>query len=165
MTQRKKSTKTAKKTSEKKEEVNNLVIDTRSFDTDEGAETHVRLANHPMLAEGAEAHQLSVNSETKLESDTGTGDAVILRVFEFSVNPQMIGKLPSPQEIFNSHVKGIEGLLWNDGMYPRQDIPPRVVFSKNGQQYRIFVTASARHTLVDIPQTLTQILNGRNKSS
>ena len=109
-----------------------------------------------------EGEELGVLSETKLESDLGTGHEVVLRFFEFAVNEEAFKQhQPTSQELFNSHRMGIESLLWRDGLKPYEGLDPRFMFSKNKKFYRFIVTAVPRagRVLAGTPQTLTQLLN------
>lgn len=133
-------------------------IDDGVFETDTGIDTFGdKITEHPLLAEGAEVQQLSTESATKLEDDTGWGPEVILRTFEFSANPET--PLPSAQILFNSHLKGIEGMLWADGLKPADDIEPRLVFAKNRKGYRIFVACRPMlgQTVLEKPRTLSEL--------
>ncbi len=111
---------------------------------------------------------VEVKSDTHLEKDTGYGEEIMLRTFEFGVNPQAFkeykaksGGLPTAQEIFDSHGKGILALLWQDGLAPAEEIAPRIVFSKNKKTYLIMVGARAMtgQVFLDKPKTLTEILS------
>lgn len=105
---------------------------------------------------------VNVDSGIKLEDDHGTGEAIILRTFEFGANPLAFKeRQPTVQEIFNSHMKGIMGMLWSDGLTPAQEIEPRVIFSKNKEKYLIMVGArpSVGNVLLDKPRTLSEIHN------
>lgn len=88
------------------------------------------------------ANQVSAKSEVHLEDDQGQGDPVILRMFEFSANPETFKLFkPSKQDLFNSHAKFMEVSLWRDGMAVVPDIEPRVILSKRQMKYKIFVGA------------------------
>lgn len=111
---------------------------------------------------------IEVRSDTKLESDLGTGEAMFIRSYQFTINPEIFNKgIPSSQEIFNSHTKGIAAMLWQDGLQPATEIEPRLVYVKDKQTgqvvgYWIIVTArmALGQTLLETPQTLTEILHG-----
>lgn len=106
-----------------------------------------------------EGEEVTAQSETKLESDTGTGQAVVIRFFEFGANPEVFKQhKPTAQELFNSHRKGIEALLWRDGLRPFDGVEPRLMFSKNGKNYRFIITCIPSTVLVDKPKTLSQLL-------
>jgi len=105
---------------------------------------------------------VEVESQTKLEEDTGWGAPVIIRQFMFGVNPEAFNyHPPTKQELFNSHLKGIEIMLWKDGLKVWPDVPPRLIFTKKKDRYTIFVAATPAkgHQLRETPQTLTQIAN------
>lgn len=106
---------------------------------------------------------IEVQSDTKLEDDTGQGGAAIVRMFAFGMNPIAFAQYrPTNQELFNSHYKGIEAALWKDGMKVLPDVNPRVVIDEKKQQYMIFVGAAPQkgHLLKEKPQTLTEIAHG-----
>lgn len=110
---------------------------------------------------------IEVQSETKLESDRGEGEEMVLRAYEFATDPRLLndvssGKIPMPsnQELFNASLKGIMGYLWQDGLQPAEEIPPRVIFSKDRSKYIIMVGARAAHGqfFIDKPTTLGEIV-------
>ncbi len=106
------------------------------------------------------------SEETHLEDDHGEGEVVIIRQFTFQMNiekPELfLENRPTGQDLFNSHIKGIEAMLWKDGLKLHLEIPPRITFSKEKMQYSIFVTARPMrgYILQERPQTLTEIANG-----
>lgn len=111
---------------------------------------------------------VEVKSDTKLEEDTGTGEVIVIRSFEFGANPATFkeyeknyGRLPYAQEIFQSHMKGILSLLWQDGLSPVEEIPPRLILSKKKDKYMIMVGARPQlgQTILEKPQTLSEIAN------
>lgn len=104
---------------------------------------------------------VEVKSDTHLEDDHGTGDPVIIRTFQFAANPLAFQQTPTQQDIFDSHKKGIEALLWQDGLSPAQDIPPRFIVSKGKDKYAIIIAArpSLGQTLIEKTQTLSEIIN------
>lgn len=111
---------------------------------------------------------IEVKSKTKLEDDPGTGSNVVIRMFEFGVNPIAFQEYhPTLQDLFDSHKKGIERILWGDGLTPIDELAPRVVLSKDKKTYRIFVGAipSKGNLLTEVPKTLSQIVHDgtRNK--
>lgn len=113
---------------------------------------------------------IEVQSETKLEQDTGTGNAIVLRTYEFRVHPDYLkpeAKLPHPQEIFQSHMKGIAGMLWSDGLTPETGIDPRIIFSRDKKTYLIMVWASPQigQVLTEKPKTLSEIAKNETKSN
>lgn len=111
---------------------------------------------------------VEVQSDTKLEADKGTGEAVIIRTFEFALNPEVFrqheqrtGSQPTPQQIFIEHQKGVESFLWQDGLSPAYDIEPRVIFAKGTNKYLIMVGARPQkgQMIVDTPKTLSELAN------
>ena len=110
-----------------------------------------------------EGEELGVESTTKLEEDKGTGQPIVLRFFTFAANPEVFKQhKPTANELFASHRMGMEALLWKDGMNPCQDIEPRLIFSKDQSQYRFVISCIPSQALVDSPQTLTELVHGRN---
>jgi len=111
---------------------------------------------------------VQVESETKLDADTGTGPTVILRTFEFRADPitfknykKKNGHLPYAQEIFQSHINGIKAMLWQDGLRPAEEIEPRMILSKNKEKYLIIVGAVPQlgQIILERPKTLMEIAN------
>lgn len=106
---------------------------------------------------------IEVQSQTKLESDEGYGKAVVLRMFEFKMNPLTFSTVrPSHQDLFNAHYKGIETTLWKDGLKVLPDINPRILINQEEQTYRIFVgaTPAKGQLLKEEPKTLSEIVHG-----
>jgi hypothetical protein len=107
-----------------------------------------------------EGEELHAQSDTKLNEDRGTGKAVVLRCFDFAANPETFkDHKPTAQELFNVHKKGMESLMWTDGMAPFEEVEPRLLFSKNGKYYRFIVACLPREALMDKPKTLTELLS------
>ncbi len=103
---------------------------------------------------------IETKSETHLEDDKGTGGAAIIRMFEFAANPIAFKQhKPTKQELFNYHAKGIEVMLWKDGMKVLTEVDPKVTINQKKSKYRIFVGAVPQkgHLLTERPQTLSQI--------
>ena len=110
-----------------------------------------------------EVNNLEVQSKTKLEEDVGDGRPVILRKFEFGMNPTAWQQYrPTKQELFNYHLKGIEIALWKDGLKPMPDVNPRIVVDSQNMKYQIFVAAEVArgHLLNANPLTLKQLTSG-----
>jgi len=112
-----------------------------------------------------EAKQGVVESSTKLEDDTGHGDAIVVRSFDYKANPEAFRlHTPSKQELFNAHIKQIEVHLWTDGLKVMTDVSPKVMLSKKKDGYRIVVGAEPMRgqsfSLRDKPQTLSEIAHG-----
>ena len=111
-----------------------------------------------------EASSIEAKSEdTHLEDDKGQGAALVIRRFVFGANPEAWkDHVPTKQELFNFHWKGIEVMLWRDGLVAFDGVEPRIVFAKDNKQYQIFVAARPSHgnVLTETPQTLSQIAHG-----
>lgn len=108
-----------------------------------------------------EGEEVTAQSDTKLEQDTGTGSPVVLRFFEFGANPKVFKEhKPTAQELFNSHIKGMEALMWKDGLTRFEGVEPRLMFSKDKKNYRFIIACepSLGTVLTDKPQTLTQLI-------
>ena len=79
-----------------------------------------------------EGEELGAESTTKITEDKGTGREVVLRFFDFGANPEVFKQhKPTAQELFDGHRKGLESLLWRDGLKPFEDVQPRLMFSKD----------------------------------
>lgn len=118
------------------------------------------LGNVNLHGHSHEASTIEFKSNTHLEQDQGHGDAAIVRCFTFGMNVASFKEAqPSKQEIFNSHLKGIETKLWMDGMKIIPEVQPRLVFNTEKAQYQIFVGARPMkgHILHERPQTLSEI--------
>lgn len=108
-----------------------------------------------------EGEEVQAHSDTKLEEDRGTGIPIILRFFEFGANFQSFkNHKPTAQELFNSHMRGIESLLWADELTFYKDVEPRLQFSKDGTKYRFIIPCIPRSgsVLVDAPKTLSELV-------
>lgn len=98
--------------------------------------------------------------------DPGKGKAWILRTFTFGINPA-VKEIPTKQQLFNSHVKQIEMMLWGDGLKFVYEVPPRIQVTK--KFYKIFVLAEPTHIgYHDLPKlekaaTLNEILGKPKK--
>lgn len=121
----------------------------------------------PLVEQTYDSSSVEAKSEkTHLEDDLGEGNAVVIRCFTFQMNlehPELfIERRPSKQEIFNSHVNGIEAALWKDGLKFYHDVPPRITFDTKKFQYSIFVAALPRngYLVTERPQTLSELARG-----
>jgi len=121
------------------------------------------IGNVKMHGYDHDVQSLEAQSKTKLEDDTGHGNAAIIRCFQFGINPEAFKQYqPTKQELFNSHYKGIEVALWRDGMKVIPDVNPRIVVDEKNMNYKIFVGATPMkgHILTQRPQTLSEIAHG-----
>lgn len=108
-----------------------------------------------------EVESVESQSRTNLEQDHGVGNAAVIRMFEFSANPETFQHhLPTKQELFNAHYKGIELALWKDGLKVIPTVNPQIAVGK--KRYRIWVGAAPMRgqTLSERPQTLSDIVHG-----
>jgi hypothetical protein len=108
-----------------------------------------------------EGEEVGVESTTKLNDDKGTGQKIILRFFTFTANPEVFKQhKPTAQELFNTHQKGMEAMLWADGLTPVNIIEPRLLFSKDNSRYRFVVSCipSLGQSIIETPQTLTELI-------
>lgn len=107
-----------------------------------------------------DVQSIEVKSETKLTDDPFEGAVAIIRKFTFGANPQAFKEYkPTKQELFNSHLKGIEIALWRDGMQLNTRIEPQIHFDEKQLRYSIFVGAKpARgHLVTQTPLSLREI--------
>lgn len=122
--------------------------------------------NSVAVKDNYEVNSIETQSQTNLEQDVGEGEAVILRCFIFQMNlekPELfIERQPTKQDLFNSHLRGIEMALYKDGMKIYDAVAPRIIFDKEKFQYSIFVAARPMrgYILQERPQTLTEIAHG-----
>lgn len=108
--------------------------------------------------------ELEVNSDPLI--DSGTGENILLRVFDFGANPANLKRdKPTKQQLFDSHVKQILTMLWSDGLEPAKDINPLIQISKKKEKYRILMwcRAKAGVTWSDKPRTLQELIKPHGK--
>jgi len=119
-----------------------------------------------------QGEELSTESKTKLEDDKGEGQPIVLRFVSFGADPQKFkDHQPSGQELFNTHIKGMESLLWGDGLRPFYEVQPQILFSVDGinfegfsprgkqyKFYRFTLACLPMQTLLDNPMTLSQLI-------
>lgn len=99
--------------------------------------------------------------------DAGTGDTHILRTFSFKMNPEN-KKIPTNQELFNSHWTQIKALLWGDGLIANEEVEPRIALVKGSYDIHVLcqprMGAGGTRTLVhEKPQTLQDIFKDDTK--
>lgn len=102
--------------------------------------------------------EISVASDPLM--DSGTGKPIIFRMFEFKANPENLKKMkPTKQQLFDSHAKQIQVMLWSDGLVPFEGVSPKVTTSKKRESYRIFVACEPAlgQVLVERPKTLQEL--------
>ncbi len=100
--------------------------------------------------------------------DPGTGQAIIIRNFEFKMNPDA-KDLPSidKQMLFNIHARQITHSLWGDGLVPFDAVPPRVIIDEKKGCYYIFVPCVAKTgvTIIEKPQNLSEALKASRQAN
>lgn len=107
--------------------------------------------------------ELGVNSNVPLV-DAGTGQAFIIRQFEFTFNPKFLKELKehkttlNKQELFNSHWRQIEVTLWGDGLVARRDVEPKIRIKRNKYYVVLACEARFRTMINEKPQTLQEII-------
>lgn len=88
--------------------------------------------------------EVEVTSDPLIEG-SNPGKTIVLRSFYFKANPELLkAQKPTKQQLFDSHVKQIELMLWNDGLMPFKEVEPRVITSKKRDEYKIFMACEAR---------------------
>ena len=116
---------------------------------------------------------LEVESDARLNADKGEGQAITLRHFFFKPNQEEFKKrLPTAQELWNSHIKQMEIELWKDQWKPIYEVGPRLIFydkfripvsysSKKIAWYSFMIAAipAKGSLLFDTPRTLIEIAN------
>ena len=108
-----------------------------------------------------EGEEVQAESTTKIQEDKGTGQAIIIRFFDFQANPEAFkNEMPTGQQLFNSHKTGMEAMLWTDGLTPCEAIEPRILFAKDKSHYRFVVSCipSSGNTIIETTKTLEDIL-------
>lgn len=140
------------------------VLDVQKFGgVDELGKTQLERPNSVGVKDTYELNSVETQSDTKLESDEGTGIPVIIRTFEFGANLVAFkDHTPTKQELFDAHKKGLEMHLWRDGMIYFDQVEPQITFNKKGTKYKIIIAAlpARGNVLLETPQTLSQIANG-----
>ena len=70
--------------------------------------------------------------------------------------------LETKQELFNSHLKGIETKLWMDGWKIESDLPAEVSWEPENGRYLIFVSARPMRgqTVLEKPLTMSEVVRG-----
>lgn len=116
---------------------------------------------------------IEVQSDTKLEEDQGEGGVAAMKAFEFAANPLIFQHgIPSPQDVFNSHIRGIEAMLWQDGLEPVVEMEPRLIFASDRSKYLILVWARPQRgqfmlerNMINRAQTLSEIVKNETRSN
>ncbi len=113
-----------------------------------------------------EGEELQAYSTTKITDDVGKGQPVILRTFKFAANPEAFRMhKPTAQELFESHKRGIEALLWRDGLTHFREVEPRIVFTKDQKTYTFIIACIPTQALIDNPKTLSELLTNKDATA
>ena len=95
-------------------------------------------------------------TDTSLMHDKGTGENIVIRNFEFKLNPEI--KVPPTKEqiLTPEYIKHLQTLLWADSL--RLVLEPRVVIDK--EYIRIFAPCQARTgaTITESAKFLQELL-------
>lgn len=120
-----------------------------------------KLANTKLNGHEHEVESIETQSQTSLESDQGVGNAAVIRMFQFAINPEVFQQHPpTKQDLFNAHYKNLEMALWRDGLKVIPEVNPRISMGK--KHYRIWIGAAPMkgHLLHERPKTLTELAHG-----
>lgn len=93
-------------------------------------------------------------TEEKLLHDKGTGEPVVIRLFEFKLQPNL-DKLPTKEEILTpEYIKYLKVSLWADAL--RLVMEPRVVIDK--ESIKIFAPCQATigNSFLEEPKTIQE---------
>ncbi len=115
-----------------------------------------------------EGEEVTAESTTQITEDKGTGQAIVLRFFEFGANPEVFKQhKPTAQELFNSHIRGMESLLWRDGLRRFEGSEPRLMFSKDKTRYRFIVPCiyAMNRVATGDHKTLSQLLTNDTRAN
>lgn len=86
--------------------------------------------------------------------DTGSGDAVVIRLFEFSFRPGLI-ELPTKDQLLTpDYLKQIDINLWSDGL--RRVLEPRTNITKEGCKIFVPCVAATGQSHLDAPKLLQE---------
>lgn len=94
-----------------------------------------------------EGEELIAESATKIEHDTGSGQVVVLKFFDFGANPETFSiHQPTAQMLFNTHIKGIETHLWTHDLKMYTEVEPRIMFSVDGRNFEPYSPVGKQYT-------------------
>lgn len=108
------------------------------------------------------SYEYGANLETPTTPliDEGRGKTISIRLFEYTMNPELKHFPTDKQLVFNAHAKQIATILWTDGFRPLDEVPPQVIIDRKKRIYRIFVPCEARlnQVVIEKPKNLSQEL-------
>ncbi len=108
---------------------------------------------------GWEGQDIEVHSDPLIETGA-RGQTLVFRSFYFKANPQVMkSQKPTKQQIFDSHAKQIQLMLYSDGLIPFKGVEPKLIVSKKRDEYKIFVACEARAgvSFAETPRTLQEL--------
>lgn len=108
---------------------------------------------------GWEGQDIEVHSDPLIETGP-RGQTIVLRSFYFKANPQIMKEQkPTKQQIFDSHAKQIQLMLYGDGLIPFKGVEPKLIVSKKRDEYKIFIACEAKAGVMftETPRTLQEI--------
>lgn len=94
--------------------------------------------------------------QTKDESihDSGTGEPIVIRLFEFSFRPDITEAPAKDQLLTPEYMHQIDINLWSDGL--RRVLEPRVHITKNGCKIFVPCVAATSQSHLDAPKLLQE---------
>ena len=93
-------------------------------------------------------------TEDKSIHDTGKGDAVVIRLFEYKF-PPTLEVLPTREQILTpEYLKDIKTRLWADGL--RTVLEPRTEITKEGCKIFVPCVATTGNSLTEEPKLLQE---------
>lgn len=96
-------------------------------------------------------------TDDKLMHDKGTGEPVMIRLFEFRLPPN-IETLPTKEQILTpDYLKSLKVTLWGDGL--RLVMEPRVVIDKESIKIFAPCQAATGNNFLEEPKTIQEWTN------
>lgn len=106
---------------------------------------------------GVDAHKWygkEDRTDEKLMHDIGKGEAVTIRLFEFSFPPTLVD-LPTKEQILTpDYIKHLKTQLWSDGL--RLVMEPRVIIDKEGCKIFAPCQATIGNNFLEKPKLLQE---------
>lgn len=100
--------------------------------------------------------EVEVQSDPLIDNQN-SGKTIVLRSFFFKANPETMKRdRPTKQQIFDSHIKQIELMLWSDGLTPFKGVEPRIKVSKKRDEYKVVLACEAKAS-VNFSHTPTKL--------
>lgn len=103
----------------------------------------------------------SVQTDMTLLANDGTGNKVILRVFDFDLPPMKLEERPSVDQLLAVHKTKLTAFLWRDELVPVEKF--KLVFSPDNKHFRIFATCQAKagSVILNEPEVLQHLMHGQ----